>query len=689
MSNPLAKPLRKLWRRYGSLVPVPVRDRLVEFRRQRQRRAIEALSGGVYPVQEQVIDSHVEALLAQAKKQKRTRGDRSGSITQPHLAFDYLSGLVRWLADSEYTVMSYENLAPLKRHGLEEEEFRAWSEAALARREKAVLLQYDVDAHPDVTMALLETHIDCGVPANVMVFREKIFDWKLKKNGELERDDSYVLDFELIERFQRMGGVVGYHCNAFDRAAGDMDRAVEIFHDDVAYLRQHIDLKYFSMHGGLVTETGDCNATLRIQPSLDKLGMTWVHNGHSIQFHRKWADGSASNPRYRLESNDPLDFILGTNAGERCRLLFHPQYYKDFDNRQFDFPVLADQRWVAETRDAVETGAFDGQAFWQERVDRTRRRVSSYRALFQAEETAPPVFVHGMSRSGTTLLVSIIDAHPDAAMAYESYPRYLYVPADEGVLTAEDYVYAAQVLINNTEEIAFELLNRSPFKNLMRFVAVSTWTGMNTREIGELLHSFLMDHRTVANAREALAVVAATARFKIRNESARFWGSKCQGNFDDYLAVWPDAHFLYIVRHGLDILASQKTTGAFNPEPKRLGESWKRQYEQFVKFSRSRPELSAHVVKYEDLVTEPEETVRGLCADIGLNFDSRMIRQHEETSTLTANPRGQLSAERVQQPIDTSAIGRWQFTLSQEEVDAFLSGCGGQQTFHALGYYVD
>ena len=36
-----------------------------------------------------------------------------------------------------------------------------------------------------------------------------------------------------------------------------------------------------------------------------------------------------------------------------------------------------------------------------------------------------PVFVRGLSRSGGTLLVTLLDAHPEIAMSYELYPTLL------------------------------------------------------------------------------------------------------------------------------------------------------------------------------------------------------------------------------------------------------------------------
>jgi hypothetical protein len=85
------------------------------------------------------------------------------------------------------------------------------------------------------------------------------------------------------------------------------------------------------------------------------------------------------------------------------------------------------------------------------------------------------------------------------------------------------------------------------------------------------------------------------------------------------------------------------------------------------------------------LVTAPQATMMSACREIGLDFDDAMIRQHERDSTLTLNPRGQLSAERVKQPMDGSSIGKWREQLDDAELAAFLDGCGGSGLFERFG----
>jgi hypothetical protein len=688
---------RQVWNKYNHLFPESVRQFVISkyqtHKNDKLKREGELFGAGL-EVESSNNTLNNSATDDRLKDKKRTDsnsrvndGMRDYPTTRPHLAFDYLSGLVRWLSTSDYKVMSYNDLSGRFKHGEEGDEFQRWIVESTESNEKAVLLQYDVDARADITANLLKTHIEYKVPANVMVFKEKIFDWKLKREGIIEVDETYNLDYKILQAFEKMGGVVGYHCNAFDRSGGDMEKAIEIFHEDIKELRKYFNIKFFSMHGGHVTKEGKCNGNMAITPYLKELGLTWVHNGHSVYFHSNWADGSASNPNYRKESSDTLDFILSTKIGERTRLLFHPQYYNDETNTHFDFPILQDQQWVFDTRAIVESdGHFDGEKYWANRHNEASQQIAEFDTLFNSEKIEQPVFINGMSRSGTTLLVSMFDAHPDGAMAYESYPRYLYVPSDNGVLTTEEYIYTYQSLINYPDNEAFNLLSRPPLVNLMRFAAVTNWTGMTTQQIGQLLRAYLTKHHRVADVQEALKIVAASARYKVRQQNATFWGTKCQGNFEDYFALWPEARMVYIMRNGLDILASQKTNGSFNPDAKQLGKNWRTQYERYMRVKEANPNQNMSFVRYEELVSTPEITTQKLCNDMGIEYHPQMISQHEVKSTLAENPRGQLSAKRVQQPIDNASMNKWRKVLSEEDVKNFLSGSGGIELFEKNGF---
>jgi len=617
--------------------------------------------------------------------------ENSNSINlTPTLPKGYLEGFLRWLKESDYTTLTYDDLIFPPKLGKEGEEFTAWINQAMEKQEKGILIQYDMDKRSDINHHFLRYQIELGLPSSIMIFRERVSDMYVRDEGRLVHDHNYIPDFKLYEEFQKIGGVIGYHCNAFEHALKDTDQAVEIFRKDIEYLRQHLDLKYFSMHGGVVDSNGMSNSALPVEAIVDELDLTWVHNsnkGYSIYFHRNLADGGLSSMNYRRECSDLAPFVAATQTGERSRILIHPQYYAEDANDQFEIPVISDYQWVKDTQEAIKKPGFTWDQYWTDRFNTLEETCDDYSSLMNDVETHSPVFINGMSRSGTTLLVSILDAHPDGAMAYESYPHYIMREFNGAYYGREEYLYAAEVLVNLPENDAFSLMKERGLDRLITFAAVSTWTGMTLPQVGHLLRAYAVRKKSlVETTSDALDLIAGTGQFKIENFGGKFWGTKADGNFQEYFDKFPKASLIYIQRDGLDILASQMTKGAFNPDAEKLGRSWKQSFENANAFVSNSGYETCAMVKYEALALDPESTMRSVCEKIGIPFHPQMVKQYEADSTMTKNPRGQLSAERVQQPIDTSSIGRWRDFLSETDIENFLRGCGGKEFYESMGY---
>jgi hypothetical protein len=90
-------------------------------------------------------------------------------------------------------------------------------------------------------------------------------------------------------------------------------------------------------------------------------------------------------------------------------------------------------------------------------------------------------------------------------------------------------------------------------------------------------------------------------------------------------------------------------------------------------------------VRYEELLEHPEEVLTKLCADIGLQFDTRMLNYHEQESEL--DRRHFLPSANATKTIDHSRVGRWRKELSREE-GAYVAREGGG-LLQELGYVHD
>ena len=87
----------------------------------------------------------------------------------------------------------------------------------------------------------------------------------------------------------------------------------------------------------------------------------------------------------------------------------------------------------------------------------------------------------------------------------------------------------------------------------------------------------------------------------------------------------PGSKFLIIVRDGRDVAASlgKREHGDFNGAISRWVDDNRRALKE-----RGREDV--HIVRYEDIVTHPEATVRKVTAFLGLPYDDQMLRYYEQ-----------------------------------------------------------
>jgi hypothetical protein len=90
---------------------------------------------------------------------------------------------------------------------------------------------------------------------------------------------------------------------------------------------------------------------------------------------------------------------------------------------------------------------------------------------------------------------------------------------------------------------------------------------------------------------------------------------------DRILECWPDARFIFLLRHPLAIARSRH---AVRPQ-----DSDRRNLELVLRYAtaleRARAAYAGHTVRYEDLAADPEGETRRLCAFLGLEWEARML----------------------------------------------------------------
>jgi hypothetical protein len=241
--------------------------------------------------------------------------------------------------------------------------------------------------------------------------------------------------------------------------------------------------------------------------------------------------------------------------------------------------------------------------------------------------------------SGTTLLRLVLDSHPHIA-----------IPRETGFMRA----YNAHQYI--------------PFK----------WSGRNWAK--------RMGWSRAELDRELAAFYDRIFMRHVERQGARRWGDKTPlhtFHVADMARLFPDSVFIGIVRHPAGGVASNMS---------RWGQSLDQATYHSLRYTKEIIRQAARrrrrfvLLRYEDLVLQPERTMRELLAWLGEPWSDAVLSHH----SVQAGRGGRVKVEgrvRVDDPIDVARIGKWTKTLDagqQREVARRLGRLG-----EFFGYAMD
>jgi len=217
-----------------------------------------------------------------------------------------------------------------------------------------------------------------------------------------------------------------------------------------------------------------------------------------------------------------------------------------------------------------------------------------------------------------------------------------------------------------------------PIRNVKTFVTRCARGGLDRSDLEELFGG-LRTAGDLAERRDRLRFIGRCAERAMERKAKQRWGLKCSNHFEDYLEVWPEAKFLNLLRDGRDVLASQLKLGTFNTTPQKLGQRWSNVHRRFRRFCERNPDRG-RFVKYERLVSDPENETRQICDFLGLDYTEQMLSFHRKD--LSIFKASHLSMERISKPIDATQVGRWKQELDSSQVDGFFQTAGEEMARH-------
>jgi hypothetical protein len=296
--------------------------------------------------------------------------------------------------------------------------------------------------------------------------------------------------------------------------------------------------------------------------------------------------------------------------------------------------------------------------------------------------SASPVFICGPARSGTTLLVRLLDSHPDLAVL----PEETYVYQD--LLLHRRLSWLAVMLAERFDSPTLPaLLLHAPFRRFAfagrdRLRArLRTWVqsfDIDGTPTDAIIDAVVRDARPSDGYWPAfLAVYDRLVPDALATR--RYWVEKTPSN-ERFIALHEHAfsrtcRYLHVLRDPRDVAASWlKQRRDAEPDRDRTLVRICYLWALSVHLCRwgltTRPERY-HAIRYEDLVRHPRDVMDGICRFLGIALDERMLAPTKLGTPASANSS---YAEPVSgEGVVSSHIGRFREVLHDDEIH-FIEG---------------
>jgi len=252
-----------------------------------------------------------------------------------------------------------------------------------------------------------------------------------------------------------------------------------------------------------------------------------------------------------------------------------------------------------------------------------------------------PVFVVGMPRSGTTLLSSLLDAHPDLIIAPETH----YFTRCWTGAPIEDTADAERML---------DRLLRQPGVQDMEL------TPEEQRRIRKRVRD-----KTVPTHGDVLRVLL---DIYAERSGAPTWGEKTPDHLrfvPEMVRQFPGAVFVAITRDPRDVCLSLRSMPWSRTTLPEQAWTW-RTYASLTDRYRTDYQDRFYSLRYEDLVTDPEGCLRDVCAFLDMPFREAML-QPQEREGHPFDPDREPWKEKSKHQIDASNREKWRTQMPEAE----------------------
>ncbi len=247
-------------------------------------------------------------------------------------------------------------------------------------------------------------------------------------------------------------------------------------------------------------------------------------------------------------------------------------------------------------------------------------------------QKTPFFFILGRPRSGTTLLSTVLDAHPNICIPYES------------AIIQSFY----DDLVEQRKFSSWHIEKEKLLANILKCDGNCTFQ--------QLIKLVYLQFNSIYKKDEIQLVGD-------KNPIYSFYGKQL-------MKVFPNARIVHIVRDHRDNIASIKKVDFEAPITALLAHRWKLANREILKLKIQFPK-QYYLLKYEDLVLKPEEVLNELCNFLGIAYTNQMLdfyTEKEEQLKRFSEKDINTYHSSLYNPIDSSKIGNWKTSMTKYQI---------------------
>ena len=272
-----------------------------------------------------------------------------------------------------------------------------------------------------------------------------------------------------------------------------------------------------------------------------------------------------------------------------------------------------------------------------------------------------PIIIIGNPRSGTTLLRLMLTCHrnivipPECGFAVWWYKKYNDWDTNSINSRLNDYL-----------------------DDLFQSKKIELWN-LNRVELEKYILS-----KQINNYSE---LVSSIYEYFAENQKKGFhrWGDK--NNFhlnyiDTIYSLFPGAQFIHIIRDGRDVACSYKDMSKLNAESKyapklpvdinTIAKEWVDNIQLIRTSFASLGWNNIKEIRYEDITTDPEGILKGVCSFLNEEYDPSMLAFHSHNERMKLEPIEFLAwKNKTLMEVTTSQISRYKAELTSNEIEMF------------------